>query len=131
MLILYKAVVPPLVEYCCPLWCPANLIIGFIRVLENVFFGMEELNFWDILKELKLYSLERRRLNTNGEGNFGFQSPKMFNSLPKELGDGGDTDDLKLLERFQTNLCTFLTSIPDEPLHYSYPSGRGNKSITT
>ena len=68
MLILYKALVLPLLEYCCPLWCPTNQNIGLIRALENVqrsftrrIWGVTELNYWDRLKKLKLYSLERRR----------------------------------------------------------------------
>ena len=68
MLILYKALVLPLLEYCCPLWCPTNQNVGLIRALENVqrsftrrIWGMTELNYWDRLKKLKLYSLERRR----------------------------------------------------------------------
>ena len=31
---------------------------------------------------------------------FGIQGPKLFNYLPKELRDRGDTDDPKLLEKF-------------------------------
>ena len=68
MLILYKTLVLPHLEYCCPLWCPTDSNLGLIRELENVqrnftrrIAGMENLNYWGRLKELNLYSLERRR----------------------------------------------------------------------
>ena len=66
MLTLYKVLVLPLLEYCSPLWSPTEL--GRIRELENVqrsftrrIDGLEDLNYWERLKDLKLYSLERRR----------------------------------------------------------------------
>ena len=68
MLILFKVQALPLLEYCCPLWCSTNQNVGLIRALENVqrsftsrIWGMTELNYWDRLRELKLYSLERER----------------------------------------------------------------------
>ena len=66
MLILFKALVIPLVEYCCQLWSPGT--IGLIRKLENVqrsfthkIVGMRDLTYWERLRVLDLYSLERRR----------------------------------------------------------------------
>ena len=66
--ILYKALVFPLLEYCCPLWCPTNQNFGLFRALENdqrSFFGgilgLTELNLWDKLRGLKLNTLEMRR----------------------------------------------------------------------
>ena len=66
MLILYKAVVLPHLDYCCQLWSPKTL--GDIRRVEGVqrtftarLKGMEALNYWDRLSVLGLYSLERRR----------------------------------------------------------------------
>ena len=66
MLTLYKVLVLHLLEYCCPLWSPTEL--GRIRELENVqrsftirIDGLEDLNYWERLKDLKLYSLDRRR----------------------------------------------------------------------
>jgi hypothetical protein len=66
MLTLYKAIVLPLLEGCCQLWCPID--IGHIRKLEAVqrtftyrIAGMRDFNYWRRLKELGLYSLERRR----------------------------------------------------------------------
>ena len=68
MLILYKALVLHLVECCCRLWNPTTVSIGCIQGLENVqrsftrcFAGLSVMNYWDRLKERKLYSLERRR----------------------------------------------------------------------
>lgn len=66
MLTLYKSLVMPLVEYCCQLWCPTN--IGQIRIIEAVqrtftsrIEGLENINYWERLCRLNLYSLERRR----------------------------------------------------------------------
>lgn len=66
MLVLYKAVLLPLMEYCCQLWSPTKL--GMIRKLEAIqrtftskIAGLEGLNYWERLVELDLYSLERRR----------------------------------------------------------------------
>ena len=65
MLILYKAVVLPHLDYCCQLWSPKTL--GDIRRVEGVqriftarLKGMEALNYRDRLSVLGLYSLERR-----------------------------------------------------------------------
>ena len=66
MLTLYKALVLPLLEYCCQLWCPTA--IGQIRQLEAVqrtftsrVAGLAGYNYWERLQQLGLYSLERRR----------------------------------------------------------------------
>ena len=66
MLILYKSLILPHLEYCCQLWSPKEL--GEIRKLEAVqrtftyrIEGLRESNYWERLSELRLYSLERRR----------------------------------------------------------------------
>ena len=66
MMTLYKALVRPIVEYCSQLWSPSQ--VGLIRKVESVqrnftarIHGMAEKTYWDRLKELDLYSLERRR----------------------------------------------------------------------
>ena len=66
MLTLLKALVIPIVEYCCQVWSPSK--IGEIQKLEDVqrYFtrqinGMDNKNYWERLKALQLYSLERRR----------------------------------------------------------------------
>ena len=66
MLTLLKTLIYPLIEYGCQLWSPHKL--GEIRQLEDVqrYFtrkieGMTDKNYWERLKHLKLYSLERRR----------------------------------------------------------------------
>ena len=66
MLTLYRALVLPIVEYCCQLWHPQAF--GMIRQLEAVqrtftyrIVGMRDLSYWQRLERLKLYSLERRR----------------------------------------------------------------------
>ena len=66
MLILFKSLVLPRVEYSSQLWSPVN--IGKIRRIEAVqrnftskIWGMEKLDYWERLKKLQLFSLERRR----------------------------------------------------------------------
>ena len=66
MLTLYRALVLPILEYCSQLWHPSE--VGICRCLEAVqrsftsrLAGMQQLNYWERLRELKLYSLERRR----------------------------------------------------------------------
>ena len=66
MIVLFKALVLCLVEYCSVLWSPKTL--GLIREVENVqraytkkISGMENLGYAERLQKLKLYSLERRR----------------------------------------------------------------------
>jgi hypothetical protein len=66
MITLFKALVIPILEYCCQLWTPFTL--GAVRQLEGVqrtftarIRGMEELNYWERLRRLGLSSLQRRR----------------------------------------------------------------------
>ena len=66
MMTLYKSIVRSILEYCCPLWNPYK--ITDIQLLESVqqtftgkIHGVQHLNYWDRLKNLKLMSLQRRR----------------------------------------------------------------------
>ena len=66
MMNLFKSIVRPLLEYCCPLWHPNN--ITDIQSLENVqrnftskISGLANLCYWDRLKQLNLMSLQQRR----------------------------------------------------------------------
>lgn len=66
MMVLYKALILPLLEYCCQVWSPS--VLGSIRKLEGLqrtftykISGLNDKNYWERLKMLKLYSLERRR----------------------------------------------------------------------
>ena len=66
MLTLYRSLVLPLVEYCCQLWSPQGVeLIRKIEAVQRNFTyriqGMRELNYWERLEQLGLYSLERRR----------------------------------------------------------------------
>ena len=66
MLTLFKAFVIPRIEYCCQLWNPhkAGEIIEIESVQKNFtsrIAGMDNLNYWQRLEALGLYSLERRR----------------------------------------------------------------------
>ena len=66
MLTLWRALVLPILDYCCQLWSPAAL--GQINALEKVqsaFFkkiaGLAGLDYWQQLSTLHTYSLQRRR----------------------------------------------------------------------
>jgi len=66
LITLLKSLIIPTVEYCCPLWAPRDQTN--IKLLEKVqkYFtkrieGMYEVHYWDRLKQLRIFSLERRR----------------------------------------------------------------------
>ena len=66
MVTLYKSLVRSHLEYCCPLWHPSK--ISDIELLEGVqreftykIRGMNTLNYWQRLKALNIFSLQRRR----------------------------------------------------------------------
>ena len=66
LITLFKALILPIVEYCCQLWSPTN--IGQIRKLEGVqrtytsrIQGMNTMDYWQRLKHHEMYSMERRR----------------------------------------------------------------------
>ena len=66
MLTLYKSMVRCRLEYCCPLWNPAD--IASIQAIESVqqhftkrVSGFQHLSYYDQIKGLKLQSLQRRR----------------------------------------------------------------------
>lgn len=66
MLTLFKALVIPLLEYCCQLWSPwkdgeKQSIEEVQRSFTSKIMEVRHLNYWERLKSLKLYSLERRR----------------------------------------------------------------------
>lgn len=66
MMLLYKSYVRSIIEYCCPLWSP-HLQGDIIRVesIQRSFTakikGLKSMDYWNRLKELGLYSLQRRR----------------------------------------------------------------------
>ena len=66
MMTLWKALVQPILDYCSQLWCPIRP--GQIKQLEEIQKSFtrkislgEKLNYWDRLKQLRLFSQERRR----------------------------------------------------------------------
>ena len=66
MMMLYKALVQPMVEYCCQIWSPKKLCL--IKKLESVqrhytakLSGTAGMSYRERLSFLKLYFLERRR----------------------------------------------------------------------
>ena len=66
MLTLWKSLVLPDLDYCCQLWSPSKQ--GDIQKLENIqmsflkkIAGMSQVNYWDQLSSLRLYSIQRRQ----------------------------------------------------------------------
>ena len=67
MLTLYKSLVIPILEYCSVLWNPTA--VGHIQQLETVQQSFvrkingsnNDKNYWERLKEMNMYSLQRRR----------------------------------------------------------------------
>ena len=63
---LWKYMIEPKLEYCSQLWSPDDQIsINLIEAVQRHFLyrvaGMENMHHWDRLKQLGLYSQERRR----------------------------------------------------------------------
>ena len=66
MTTLYKSLVRSLLEYCCPLWSPTKvteiqLIEGVQRTFTSRIGGLQHLDYWERLVQLKWMSLQRRR----------------------------------------------------------------------
>ena len=66
MLTLLKSLIRPKLEYCCEIWHP--YLIKDIQEVERIqrsytskIAGLQNLNYWDRLSELKIMSLQRRR----------------------------------------------------------------------
>ena len=66
MMTLYKALVIPILEYCSVLWSPQS--VGLIQKLDVMqwsflrkIIGTTGRNYWECLKYMKVYSLQRRR----------------------------------------------------------------------
>ena len=66
MLTLYKSMIRSHLEYCCPLWHPSK--VSDIELLESVqreftrkIYGCQSISYWERLKRLGLFSLQRRR----------------------------------------------------------------------
>ena len=66
MLTLWKTLAVPHIDYCSQLWSPSKrYLIQQLETLQKSFLNgmlaLRDLNYWEKLKTLKLYSLERRR----------------------------------------------------------------------
>ena len=66
MMTLYNSLVRSNLEYCCPLWNPST--ISLIQQLEGIqreytrkIAGLQDMTYWERLRELSLMSLQRRR----------------------------------------------------------------------
>ena len=66
MMLLYKSYVQSHLEYCCPLWSPhMQCEIIKLEAVQRSFTakiqGLGNLNYWERLRRLSMYSLQRRR----------------------------------------------------------------------
>ena len=66
MLTILKSLVQPKLDYCSQLWSPATVCdINRLELVQKCFMkkmnSFEDLSYWELLKELRLYSLQRRR----------------------------------------------------------------------
>ena len=66
MLTLFKSLILNILEYCCPLWSPHRIQdIAKIEAVQRRFTSkisaVANLNYWDRLKALRMFSLQRRR----------------------------------------------------------------------
>ena len=66
MMTVWKSLCIPHHDYCSQLWCPNQTgLIQNLELLQRAFIrkirGLRHLSYWEQLKNLKLYSLERRR----------------------------------------------------------------------
>ena len=66
MMMLFKSLILPHIEYCCIIWNPylqkeINMLEQIQRSYTSKLEGLNNLNYYERLKELKIYSLERRR----------------------------------------------------------------------
>ncbi len=66
MMLLYKTYVRSIIEYCCPLWsphlqCDIITVESIQRSFTAKIAGFKNLSYWERLKQLDLYSLQRRR----------------------------------------------------------------------
>ena len=66
MIKMFNAYIKSKLEYCCIVWSPyeqkyINELENIQRIFTSKIDGMEELNYHERLKKLKMYSLERRR----------------------------------------------------------------------
>ena len=99
MTTLWKALVQPILDYCSQLWCPIQP--GQIKQLEEVQKSFtrkikfdHKLDYWERLKELKMYSQERRR-----ERYRVLYVWKMFENLVPTIHCGGNGGIMKLHPR--------------------------------
>jgi len=115
MLTTWKTLVLPILDYCSQLWCP--IAKGQIQKLEAIqqsftrkIYSNEDLNYWERLKSLRLYSLERRR-----ERYRIIYIWKILQGMVPNIGGGGNDGITKLLSDRNGVKChvpPFRPSVP-------------------
>ena len=66
MLTLLKQLILSTIEYCCPVWSPSdNINIDKLEKVQRSFtkriYGLNQMDYWDRLVHLHLFSVQRRR----------------------------------------------------------------------
>ena len=63
MLILFKSLIRSRLEYLCEVWSPhlINNLEQVQRTFTSKIIAYKDINYWNRLKKLELYSLQRRR----------------------------------------------------------------------
>ena len=109
-IVLLRAVVLPHLEYCCQVW--STVTLDEVRKLESAqrsftarLNGLQGLNYWQRLKRLKLYSLERRR-----ERYFAIYTWKMVSGLVSAV-EGGEGAEVVVRECGRRWRCCVLPKV--------------------
>ena len=96
MITLYKSLVIPILAHCSVLWSPSA--VGLIQRLEEIqksflkqIKGIPN-NYWESLKQLKIYSLQRRREHFRIICTW-----KIFENLLPNINDAFKSKDLSLI----------------------------------
>ena len=115
MITRFKAIVLPHLEYCCQVWCPISL--GLVRKLEAVqrtftarLSGMQGRDYWERLRSLSLYSLERRR-----ERYLAIYVWRILTGLSPTIENGGETEIKRINSDRRGKSCAFPAAIYRAP----------------
>ena len=130
---IYKAIVRPHLEYCVQAWSPlfkkdANCLEKVQRLATRMVEGMQGLSYEDRLKELNLFSLERRRIRGDlietfkiKKGLSGLNPGDFFTDAPYQGTRGHEYKLMKQRSRlnlranfFSNRIVTRWNSLPED-----------------